>query len=347
MSEKMKAIVFTEPKKVNVMELTKPSIGPSEVLIQTKALSICTVEQRTFRDSNRYPMIGGHEVSAVIVEVGEDVRGYKVGDKVVSTFQYCGYCENCKKGIGQKCLNSRTQKKRIIDPDINVGNGGMAEYAAVPATQICKIGDDVPFEVAALTEPLGCCINSVEKANVKFGDTAVVIGAGVMGMLHIKLLRMKGARVIVSEVDDVRREKSLNIGANNAFNPVEVDAVEYVMELTNGQGADIVVNTTSIYQVGEQAIKLLAPYGRYIAYASLHPAKPIPLDFNEVHNKEIQIIGTVSPRAIDFLMASKLMEYKLIDMTDIIDHVFDFNQAQEAFNQSIIPGTYRCIISFV
>lgn len=346
MTEKMKAIVFTEQKKVEIMEIDKPKITASELLIASKALSICTVEQRTFKNSNRYPMIGGHEVSAVVVEVGEDVRGYEVGDKVVSTFQYCGYCENCKKGIGQKCLNSRTQKKRILHQEINVGNGGMAQYAAVPATQVCKVGKDLPFHIASLTEPLGCCINSIEKVDVKYGETAVVIGAGVMGLLHTKLLRMKGARVIVSEVDEKRRKISLNTGANYAYNPVEVDGLEYIKELTDGKGADIVVNTTSIYQVGEDAIKLLAPYGRYIAYASLHPAVPIPLDFNEVHHKETQIIGTVSPRAIDFLMAAKLMEYGLIDMADIVHQIFPFEDAQEAFEQSIVPGTYRCIISF-
>ena len=346
MDKKMKTIVFTNPLQVEIMEIDKPKITASEVLIQTKALSICTVEQRTFKDSNRYPMVGGHEVCGVVVEVGEDVRGYKIGDKVVSTFQYCGYCENCKSGRGTKCLNSRTQKKRIINNDLNIGNAGMAEFAAVPATQICKVGESVPYEIAAMTEPLGCCIHSVEKTKAKYGDTAVVIGAGIMGLLHIKLLRMKGTRVIVSEMDEKRREKAIKAGANIAFSPEKIDAVDYVKTHTNGIGADIVINTTSIYKVGEQALQMLAPYGRLIAYASLHPAVPLPIDFREVHSKEIEIIGTVSPSANDFVMASRLMKYELIDMTDVMDYVFPFEQAQEAFEQSIIPGTYRCIISF-
>ena len=346
MSNKMKSIVFTKPMGVEIMEIDKPTITASEVLIETKALSICTVEQRTFKESNHYPMIGGHEVSGVIVEVGEDVRGLKVGDRVVSTFQYCGYCENCKAGRGQKCLNSRTQKKRIQNTDINIGNGGMAQFAAVPATQICKVGENVPFEISAMTEPLGCCINSIEKAKVNLGDTAVVIGAGVMGLLHVKLLKMKGARIIVSEVDEKRREKCLKTGAHIGFNPMEVDIVKEVKELTNGLGADIVINTTSIYKVGEQGVQMLAPYGRYIAYASLHPAVPISVDFNEVHHKETQIIGTVSPRANDFVTASKLMKYNLIDLDDIVEKVFSFEDAQEAFEHAIKPETYRCIIAF-
>lgn len=346
MSEKMKAIVFTEPMRVEVREIEKPIITDSEVLIETKAFSICTVEQRAFKESKRYPMVGGHEVSAVIVEVGNDVRGLNVGDRVVSTFQYCGYCENCKAGIGQKCLNSRTQKKRIQNKELNVGNAGMAQFAAVPATQVCKVSDDVPFEITAMTEPLGCCINSVDKAKAYFGETAIVIGAGVMGILHTKLLRMKGARIIVSEVDEKRREKALKAGANIVINPMEVDVIKHIKNLTNGLGADIVINTTSIYKVGEQALQMLAPYGRYIAYASLHPAVPIKVDFNEVHNKEIKIIGTVSPRAIDFVTASKLMGYGLIDMSDIIENVFPLEKAQEAFELAINPETYRCIIAF-
>lgn len=346
MPEKMKGLVFCGPEKVEIVDLEKPVISASEILLETKSLAICTVEQRTFKSANEQRSLGGHEVCGVVKEIGEDVRGFKIGDKVVSTFQYCGYCENCKKGHGEKCLNSRTQKKRINDANIRIGNGGMAQYAAVPATQICKVGENVPYEIACLTEPLACCLHSVSKTRAEFGETAVVIGAGIMGILHVKLLKMRGCRVIISEVDAERREIALKAGANIAFSPVEKDAVEYVKSLTDGQGADIVINTTSICKVGEQAIEMLAPYGRLIAYASLHPAVPIPVDFGAIHNNETEIIGTVSPRAIDFLMASQLMKYELIDLKDVIHGTYKFADGQKAFEESVKPGSYRCIIMF-
>jgi len=108
----------------------------------------------------------------------------------------------------------------------------------------------------------------------------------------------------------------------------------------------VVVNTTSIYQVGEQALQMLATHGRIIAYASLHPAVPLPLNFGEVHYKEIEIIGTVSPRAEDFVYASKLMKYGLIDMSDVVGYVFPFEEGQKAFEQAVTPGSYRCIVKY-
>ena len=346
MEEKMKGIVFVGPQKVEIRELVKPKITPYELLLKTEAVAICTVEQRTFKSDNRQPSLGGHEVCCTVVEVGEDIRGFEVGEKVVSTFQYCGYCENCKTGNGQKCLNARTQKKRIIDENIGIGNGGMAEYAAVPANQVCKVGQNVPIEYAALTEPLACCLHSVSKTRAEYGETAVVIGAGIMGLLHIKLLNMRGCRVIVSELDEKRRAKAIAAGAKYAIDPSKEDVVESIKALTDGKGADIVINTTSIYQVGLQAIEMLAHQGRLIAYASLHPAEPISLDLNKLHQIETEVIGTVSPREVDFFRASKLMQYQLIDMADVIEGTYKFKDAQLAFEDSIRPDTYRCIITF-
>lgn len=345
MTEKMKALVFTGKEQVSILELDKPVITSNEILLETKAVALCTVEQRAFKSDNEQYSLIGHEVSGIVKEIGADVRGFEIGDKVVSTFQYCGYCENCKKGRGEKCLNSRTQKKRIIDDEIRIGNGGMAQYAAVPATQITKVGENVSFEHASLTEPLACCLHSVERAKPEFGETAVVIGAGIMGIFHTRLLKMQGCRVIVSEMDESRRQVALDSGANLAVDPSKVDIIEYVKSVTDGQGADIVVNTTSIYQVGEQGVEMLAPYGRYIAYASLHPSKPVAVDFGILHSKETELIGTVSPRAIDFLKAATLMKHELIDVENVIHKVYDFEDGQTAFEDAIKP-TYRCIIKY-
>ncbi len=351
MTELMKGIVFTAPQKVEIMEFQKPTIKDNEVLIKTKAFAICTMEQRLFRNSDNYPQCAGHEVCGVIEQVGADVFGYNVGDKVVSTFSYCGYCENCKRGRGSKCVNTRLQRKRADGHATNgtfvtIGNSGMIQYAAVPATQICKVGDNVPVELACLSEPLACCLHSVSKTRAEFGDTCVIIGAGIMGILHTKLFRMKGCRVIVSEMDPVRREKALAAGANIVIDPSSCDAVEEVKKYTDGLGADIVVNTTSIYQVGEQALQMLAVYGRLIAYASLHPAKPLELNFGEVHYKEIEIIGTVSPRAEDFVYATKLMKYGLIDMSDVLEQTWPMEEAQQAFERAIAPDSYRCVVVY-
>lgn len=348
MKETIKTLVITREKQLEYWDIEKPTITPNEVLIETKALSLCTMEQRAYLNApkNGYPTIIGHEVSGIIAEVGKDVRGYSIGDRVVTTFQYCGYCEYCKTGNGNQCENAYNQKTRLQNIPSHVGNAGMSQFAALPATQVCRIGDNVSFEHASLTEPLACCVRSVLKTRANFGDTAVVMGAGIMGILHTKLLRMRGTRVIVTDIDEQRCQKAIEAGANLVCNPNKNDLIQFVKEATNGKGADIVINTTSIPEVWHQALSIAGHLARIVAYASQNPPSSYPINFNEIHHTEIEIIGTVSPTAATFVLSSKLIEYGLIDISDVIEDIFTFDKAKEAYERAVKPGSYRCIITF-
>ncbi|MGI6251761.1 MAG: zinc-dependent alcohol dehydrogenase [Anaerolineaceae bacterium] len=345
MSERNKAIVVNDAGDVEIVECEKPQVGPHEVLLQMKSASLCTMEQRSYKGIVNYgnPFIGGHEACGVAVEVGDYVYNVKVGDKVVPMLSYCQQCDYCKLGKGTQCENLFKGKKRV-PYEGNVFGGGLARYMVIPAYQACSIDERIPFDQAALIEPLSCCIHSVVAANIQFGETVVIIGAGIMGILQTQLCRMKGSRVIVSEPDPSRREFAFNMKANHVLDPSSTGIVDEVKQLTNGRGADVVINTTASHKVWDDAVELLSPFGRLIAYSSQHPNIPSPVNFGKLHSKEFKIIGAVSPNPSDYLMASRLLSYGLIELNSVIAHRFSFEKAKEAFSKAVVPGTYRVVI---
>ena len=213
---KMKAAAVMAVHDVQIIEVEKPVVEPYEVLIRAVATSLCTVEQRAYLGIRNFgfPFIGGHESAGIVEEVGAYVQGVEVGDHVAPTFNYCYECDFCKKGQGTQCQNVHGKKAKKRVPEGSVIGGSMADYIVVPATQVCKLDPKLPFEKGALTEPLACCVHSVEKARIDFADTVVIIGAGIMGILQTKLCKLRGARVVVSEVDEKRRQLALESGAD-------------------------------------------------------------------------------------------------------------------------------------
>ncbi len=343
MAQTMKAAFITEVGKCEIREVERPVPGPGEVLIQNKACALCTWETRVFYGikNRQFPYVEGHEVSGIVAEKGPGVSDdFAVGEKViVRKFYSCGRCYYCKKGLGTQCLN--------VDKDPNekrfTANGGFCEYMVVPEADLFKCGQDLPFEVTALAEPLSCVIHSIDKARIDLGDDVLIIGAGIMGILHLQVAKLKGARVIVCELDAKKRELAASLGADVVFTPQEHDTVEYVRELTEGRGADVVFNLASSATISQISLQAVAPAGRIIAYSSQHPDTPVGVPFGDVHNREYEIIGSVSPTVHDFQRAAKLISMEAINLNAVIEKVFPFEQCQEAF-ASAVPGTYRMVL---
>ncbi len=345
--DKMKVSVITDVKTIEVQEFPIPEILPHEVLYQIKSFALCTVEQRAYAGLRKfpYPFVGGHENAGVVVKVGEAVTEFDVGDKVIATFGYCGSCDFCKQGLGTQCANSRKNRKRFDFEGMIVG-GAMSPYLAVPSHQLSKLEPDADLKLSALSEPLACCIHSTQKAKIKFGDTVVIIGAGIMGYLHMKLALMQGARVIISEVDEARIEKVKNAGAHYVFNPAKDNVVEKVKSLTKGYGAAAVINTIANPVVWGDAQAMLAPFGRLIAYSSQDNSDPVGISFGQLHSKEYEYIGTVSPTYEANMRASKMINFGLINMEEVVDSYYNIEDAKDAFERAIIPNTYRVVISY-
>ncbi len=346
--KKSRALLITKEKELTFDELEIPEVGDYEVLFHTQAVSLCTVDRRTYLGTRKHkmPFLGGHECSGVVEKVGKGVVEVQPGDHVIFTGAYCMQCELDRTGRGTQCKNKQKMPKRVCLDEGMILGGGLSEYLVIPAWQVIKYPETTSYEHAAMTEPLACSVHSIRKANIQLGETVVIIGLGIMGYFHLKLAQMQGARVIVSETNEERINKALEEGAWQVINPLKENLTETVQSLTNGLGADVIVNTIPSSGVWQSAIDTLAPYGRLIAYSSQDSKEKIGVDFGMVHSKEIQIIGTLNPTLHDNDTAIKLISYGLIDVSKVIDEVYPFEQGKEAFYKALEPGMYRVVVSY-
>lgn len=348
MSEKMKVLAITGAKQCEVVEVNRPEPNDNEVLVKIDGCAICTWEQRVYASGKfKMPFLGGHEVVGTVVKMGKKVRTkeYAVGDRVaVSVINSCGTCAYCRRGEENLCVESYAN----LSEDIGMnGPGGFAEYKVVPPSKLWKLNPELPWEYGTFAEPLACVVNSVKKANIALGEDVVVIGGGIMGMFHMMLAKLRGARVIMSEIDETRRKLAEELGCDITFSPKEHDAVAYVKELTGGVGADVVFDTTVIPAVAAQAIDMAGKMGRVIMYSSVHPAdQAIDLYPDNLHSTEKVITGTVSPSIQSYDVAVRLLNKGLINPAKLLNSVYSYEQGTEAFETAIRPDTYRVIVRF-
>ena len=197
----MKQAVMTAPRMMEYRDIPIPALTSNTVLIKIEAVGLCTWEQKYFHGvPDSYPFIGGHEICGTVVSVGEDVaQPLQTGDLVaVASLTRCGECYFCRNGMDNLCENVGSEMK----PGKYWGPGGFSEYFLARGYEVYRLKDGIDPAVGTLSEPLACVIHSIDRAAIEFMDTVLVLGAGVMGILHILMAKLQGARVIVSEVDE-------------------------------------------------------------------------------------------------------------------------------------------------
>ena len=343
----IRAAVVSGERQISIQTTQTPDLRNNEALVKVRAVALCTLEQRAFLGVMKMPLpfLGGHEVAGDIVALGPTANKklWAEGQRVAVRLLYsCGECHNCRTGHANLCTHAQ---RKPIREGMFPGPGGLCDYIVVTTNDLYPIPDSLTYEEAALTEPLACCVHSTEKADIQLADDVVVIGGGIMGLNHVMLAKCRGARVILSEVDGERRKLAEELGADITFNPMEVDPVAKVKELTDGRGADVVINTTAIASVVPQAIDMTGPCGRMVQYSSMHPDAPAPVSPQMLHSTEKIITGSISPTPQDFFKSNRLLSSGIIDMKKLIAARFAFEDAQAAFEQAVVPGTYRVIVT--
>ncbi|MBD3184419.1 alcohol dehydrogenase catalytic domain-containing protein [Candidatus Poribacteria bacterium] len=326
MVEKMKAALLYGVRDVRIEEVPVKEIEPDQALIKIKACGICPTDVRSFtgqRKVSDFPRTLGHEWVGEIVEVGSEFKGFKVGDRVAPEWRaICGQCYYCHRGIFNYCQN--LQRNKV--------SGGFYGYGHAAARYMRLIPDGMSYEEAAFAEPLACCLNGSEESGIRVGDDVVVIGAGPIGLQHVQLAKYQGARVIVSEFIESRRQKAKELGADDVIDPTSENPVERVKELTEGRGANAVIVAIGNSEASKTGIEMAGICGSVNFFAGTYPSADIPLDPNVVHYKQLHLTGSHDFTPHHFTTALKLIQFGIVDVKSIISHVMPLEEIADAFD---------------
>ncbi len=259
----MKAVQITEAGKVQVADIVKPTLGVGEILLRIKYVGFCGSDLNTYLGRNpmvKMPVIPGHEVGAVIEEIGEGVpAGFEKGMNVtVNPYTNCGKCASCRNGRVNACEHNETLGVQR--------NGSMQEFLVLPWTKVIP-ATGLSDKECALIEPMSVGFHAVSRAQVTDIDTVAVIGCGMIGLGAIVRASLRGARVIAMDIDDEKLELAKRLGASMVINSKTENVVERVRELTDGYMADVVIEAVGSPVTYVTAIDIVAFTGRVACIA--------------------------------------------------------------------------------
>jgi len=321
----MRIALLQEPKSMRIQEVDKPAIGPQEVLVKIAACGVCGTDVDAYLGkvprgwTITYPFRMGHELAGTVVEVGDELTNIQPGDRVVPDGRLtCGHCYYCRRGLFSACENQ------------GYFSGGLAQYSKYPYRNLVKIPEGVSLQEAAFTEPLACVVNGQSKLDVPFGGVAVVIGDGPIGLLHLQMLKHRGAFTVMVGLLDHRLGVARELGANVVINASRENVEQIVRDVSGGRGADIVVNAVGKVSVLEQAINIAARRGQVLYFAATL-APRVELDLDLIHYKELRLIGSYDSTIAQYEEALALLRAGIIDVKPLISHRLPLEQVQQGF----------------
>lgn len=320
---KMKISIWHNNNDIRLKDVPMPRVGPKEMLIKVISCGICGSDVVEWYRLPRAPLVQGHEIGGKIVEVGEAVRKYKPGDRVfVAPKVPCMKCDYCKNGHYPVCSNV---KERMP--------GGFAEYILVPESLMENgtylLPENITYDQSTFIEPLACVIRSQKLAGFKKGQTVMVLGCGISGLLHIKLAKTKNCRIIATDINTKRLEYAKMSGADYSIHAQE-NATEQ-LALMNQKKADAVFLCTSALSAIDQAWKCVDKGGVIVFFAVPGPEKKVTIPVNDFWRKEIRVITSYYCGPPDIIDAIKLIEKRMIEVDDMITHRFPLKDIRESF----------------
>ncbi|MBT3320634.1 MAG: galactitol-1-phosphate 5-dehydrogenase [Clostridia bacterium] len=328
----MKALVLEEYGKVVIKDVPKPQVSGNRVLIKIEACSICGSDVHGFDGSSgrrQPPLIMGHEAAGVIEEIGRQATGFVPGDRVTfDSSEYCGKCSFCAKGKSNLCT---TGKVFGVSCDTYHKDGAMAQYITVPDYSVYKIPDEVSFVEAAMAEPLSVALHAINLTDIKLGDTAIIFGAGTIGSMLLKLMKISNcASVIMVDIDDLKLDLAKKTGADICINSAKEDVVERVMQITNFQGADVAFEAVGITQTVTAGIESLKKCGILTLLGNVSRMIDFPLQKTVV--KELSIVASCAVTT-EYERSLKLIGMGKIDVKDIVSQIVPIERGQEMFDR--------------
>jgi len=309
----MKSLIFEGPHNVNFGDWEEPRVLPGQVLIEVAASGICGTDLHVYKGLPAawpIPGIRGHEFAGTVIAWADDVQGFEHGDRVVGQpLVYCGQCRFCRSGQTNLCANLY-----LIGGE---QPGGFAEQVAVPASSLFSVPENLSLKQAALVETLATSVHAFEQNLSGILRSVAVLGAGAQGLFAVQLARLAGAKLItVSETVLHRLAIALKLGATHAIHAGQENVVETVLDLTDGEGVDLVIEAAGKAVTRHQATQLLRPGGTAIFLAL--GAELTPIDFMSVVPRELHLRGTQCYTDADFSLAIELLSNREIIVDPLI-----------------------------
>lgn len=342
----MKAAALFGARDLRVIEVPYPSPTETQILLKVEACGICGSDLRMWREGplpGQTGVIPGHEVAGVIVFVGSKTSGkWREGEKIALAADVnCAQCYYCQRGMYNLCEN-----KKIIGRDIP---GGLAEYMVLNEEILERgiihgVPEGLSASEAAMAEPLASVIHLQRRLNIGPGTSVVVFGAGPIGCLHVELVKMRGAEVILVEIDKSRLEYVRNIVPADYFATNPSETADLIYNLTQGVGVDIAIVACPSASAQAQAVELARKGGTVVLFGGLPSSNPYTtLNANIIHYREIQILGAFSYCPWDHKDALRLLATRKINIQKYITE-FDLQQASEVFALLADPESNKRVI---
>jgi L-iditol 2-dehydrogenase len=332
----MKAQVFRGVNQLSYEEVPLPQVGVDEVLVQVKVVGLCQSDiKKILYPLYEPPRIFGHETAGVIAEIGDAVKGWEVGQRVIVLHHIpCMHCDYC---LNENFSMCEVYKNITTTAGFAPSGGGFAEYVKVPGHIVRNGGlmvipENITFEQASFVEPTNCCMKAVKKAQIQPGQTVLVTGAGPIGLMFIMLVNYLGGRAIATDLLPNRIEKALHVGAMAAFDARDPELTQKVEAVTNGMGADVSLLAVPSDKAFFQALDCTRKGGKILFFAEFPDEVIIPINPNVLYRREIDLVGSYSSSYRLQKLSADIVFNKRIDVDALVSDRYP------------LPDTYKILI---
>jgi len=320
---------------IRIEDAEVPKVGPHEALMRTRACGICSGDVMPWYIERKAPLVIGHEPAGELVRVGDGVAAFRPGDRIFTHHHApCFSCRFCRRGDYVQCATWR--ESRIVP-------GGVAEYVLIPRVNLendtIALPASVSCEDATLIEPAACAVKGLNRSRMKRGDTVLVIGLGVMGMLNIMVARARGAgRIIGADRVAFRLEKALQLGADDVLDVSSADLGRALAEKTGGDMAELVIVGPNSAEAMQQGLRCVRAGGTVLFFTPARPGEMLTLDPNYLYFNDINIVTSYSCGPADTADACELIEKGVVSAEKVVTHRFPIEETAEAFRVTALAA---------
>lgn len=336
----MRAAVYTGQSTVSVEQVPTPAIGPGELLIRVESCGICHTDLKKIEyNLLDPPRIFGHETAGVVADVGDGVRNFSPGDRVI-VFHHipCLECFYCRHKLYAQCP---VYKKVGVTAGYEPAGGGFSQYVRVmdwiARRGVEKIPDGVSFDRASFVEPVNTCLKGVVQLDPRPEDVVVILGQGPIGLLFTMLVKRSGATMVATDTMPYRRELALRFGVAQALDPRDPAVSERILEMTGGRGADAVIVAASAPGIVQQAVKCSRPGSRILLFAQTSHQERFEVSGADVCVGERTIFGSYSASVDLQEESAHLVLSGELPVEDLVSHRFPLNQIRAGIDLALHP----------